>query len=238
MEKPEQKHILQLFERLLLLKKTLDLELSRNDWAELEKKANTVRPGDIARNFNQLLAGSLGVAPFDSEDFKEGDGVFENCVEFYKTAIRRDSILMNRALEDMEKKRAEKAVLITGGFHGQGIKELLKQKGIAYIQISPAIHGDLSSRAYIDRMMHDAAPSESGGAGFSNVAIPVAVQKETVLRRLGEWDYIADRVEEARQAASLGTKIDFLFDPSVPDGQILEFLKRTQFGPPFEIGRA
>lgn len=271
----EQKSILKSFESLLLLKKAMNLELSRKDWERVLGQKEKIRPGRIADDFNQLLAGKRGVAQLGLEDFKNSDGVFENAVAFYRMAVRRDSVLMNLALRDMEKMRAQKSVLITGGFHGEGIKTLLRQKGVAYVQISPALHGEVSSRAYVERMMRGTVPPAE--PVFSEVAIPVAVQKKDVLRRLGEWDYIDSRVEAAIQAvprqprgtalssaarrpprqsrgagyssghsspvqpalvqaASLGDSVDFLFDPNVPDSQILDFLKNVDFGQPFDSG--
>ncbi|GEM_PF-940664 len=276
-ETQEQKNILKLFCRLILLKKTFKLELSRREWARVQRDKKMLHPVSISKNLNQLLAGKRdvkgprfarppargmkpragtapgprakpgapsAVAPLALDYFEKAGAVLGQAIDFYEKAVERDSILIHHTLEDMEKNRAEKAVLITGGFHGEGIKEILKQKGIAYVQITPAMGGETSPRAYVDRMMH------------SHVAIPAALQGEAVLRRLGEWDYIADRVAEAKhwadrpvpedqaairrltypKAASLGESIDFIFNPQTPDEQIIRWLAEVRFGKPFETG--
>jgi len=252
-ETPDQKNILKLFCRLLLLKKTFKLELSRKEWARVQKDRKMLNPVLISKNLKQLLAGKRDVAPLALDYFEKAGAVLDQAIDFYEKAVQRDSILIHHTLEDMEKNRAEKAVLITGGFHGEGIKEILKQKGIAYVQITPAMGGEISPRAYVNRMMHGLT-GPAAKAAFSHLAIPAALQQEAVLRRLREWDYIQARVAEAtsrtgrkapkdeavphssQKAASMGNPVDFIFNPQAPDEQIVSWLKEVRFGEPFETG--
>ena len=58
---------------------------------------------------------------------------------FYNLAGERDGILVNNTLDVMRKNNAEIAVLVSGGFHTDGITRLLKEKDISYIVVTPKI---------------------------------------------------------------------------------------------------
>jgi len=56
---------------------------------------------------------------------------------FYKFAVQRDSILVEKTISNMDKSALNSAVLITGGFHSDGIKNKFADKGISYISVKP-----------------------------------------------------------------------------------------------------
>jgi hypothetical protein len=58
---------------------------------------------------------------------------------FYHLAEERDGILVNNTLDVMRKNNAEMAVLVSGGFHTDGITRLLKEQGVSYIVVTPKI---------------------------------------------------------------------------------------------------
>jgi hypothetical protein len=58
---------------------------------------------------------------------------------FYHLAEERDGILVNNTLNLMRNNNAEIAVLVSGGFHTDGITRLLKDRNISYIVVTPKI---------------------------------------------------------------------------------------------------
>ena len=58
---------------------------------------------------------------------------------FYKLAQERDSILVYNTLNQMKKKNTDIAVLVSGGFHTDGITKLLKEKQVSYIVVTPKV---------------------------------------------------------------------------------------------------
>jgi hypothetical protein len=58
---------------------------------------------------------------------------------FYKVAEERDSVLVDNTLDQMKKKNADIAVLVSGGFHTDGITKLLKEKEVSYIVVTPKV---------------------------------------------------------------------------------------------------
>ncbi len=59
--------------------------------------------------------------------------------QFYKAALKRDKILMERTYQKMVKENERVSVIVTGGFHTAGIERYLKEKDISYLVIAPRI---------------------------------------------------------------------------------------------------
>ncbi len=72
--------------------------------------------------------------------------------QFYRLAMRRNNHFVDNTLEIMSGQGANEAVLISGGFHIEGIKEILKQKNISYIVIRPQIKYDNYLSLYNSRV--------------------------------------------------------------------------------------
>ncbi len=77
---------------------------------------------------------------------------FSTCLpemeNFYTLADQRDKILIENTLKAMQVKGEKAAILICGGFHTRGITELLKQKEISYIIITPKVGSKMDTELY------------------------------------------------------------------------------------------
>lgn len=56
---------------------------------------------------------------------------------YYSAALARDAALAENTLDRMGLEQANVAALIVGGFHTQGITEILRQNGISYTVLTP-----------------------------------------------------------------------------------------------------
>lgn len=84
--------------------------------------------------------------------FNINSHLIEYSKDYYSLALERDTALIDNTLNTMRRLRTDKAILVAGGFHTQGITNILKQKGLSYIVICPNIcHGDYD-QLYNDRM--------------------------------------------------------------------------------------
>jgi len=79
-------------------------------------------------------------------------GAIEESKKFYALALERDIALTENTLKSMKQYHKDKAVLIAGGFHTQGITNILKEKDISYVVICPAIGPGDCEKLYNDRM--------------------------------------------------------------------------------------
>ncbi len=79
--------------------------------------------------------------------------------KFYEIATKRDRTLVNNTMKFMDKEKVNAAVLITGGFHTEGIKHVLEEKDISYVVVCPNITKDVES-PYIQVLTNQKTPFE------------------------------------------------------------------------------
>ncbi len=79
--------------------------------------------------------------------------------EFYYIAIKRDKALVENTLNGMEKAGQKIAVLVTGGFHSEGIAKLLEKQDVSYIVVCPSITKDVPTN-YIQILTNQRTPFE------------------------------------------------------------------------------
>ncbi len=113
----ERRHVA-LLREYLLLKKLFHLELSREEYQQVV--ARKIVPEHLAAEVSPAL-----------------QTLYQAALEFYAGAIRREDFMMEKALARMKERKRTKAVLITGGFHTDGLKERITRSGNAYIGITP-----------------------------------------------------------------------------------------------------
>lgn len=113
----------------LLVSRLSRLELMREDWKELSSLLTQWDAWTVA------------------QDAVEGYGDIENLVRnmkphlaFYRNAEQRDLAMAARMEELLRKEKAKSAVMIAGGFHAQGLTQQLREKGISYCLIMPAVN--------------------------------------------------------------------------------------------------
>lgn len=80
--------------------------------------------------------------------------------EFYRLAEKRDSAMLANLLAKMDETDTDVGIVIAGGYHSEGIKALLRERGIAYVVITPHISETniLRKIGYMDRMLGHIAP--------------------------------------------------------------------------------
>jgi|GEM_PF-2876786 len=113
-----------------LMEKLMTFEATSEDWG-------IVRSSDFSRYENNERINSL----------------LQTVRSFYALAESRNAILLNNTLAKMKSRGVKKAVLITGGFHAQGIESLARQKNISYRAIQPQILEEFGNQKYIDAVL-------------------------------------------------------------------------------------
>lgn len=107
-----------------LFQKLVHLELSREEWQKI----------------------------LDRRD-RYPDEIFHQALKFYELAFQREDVLVRNALRKMKAMDVSRAVIITGGFHGEGIRAKLKQKNLSYWSIRPQARASEEGSAYLDVML-------------------------------------------------------------------------------------
>ncbi len=144
----EERALLEAYRAIELLEKLSELELTREEWNEIKVKSEK-EIGKKGASSRELYA---------SDPLRE---VLRNHFRFYELAEQRDGALFGNARLKFEREKPGIAAIVTGGFHRSGISKRLKEAGIPYAVIIPAIgrldgkenyvgvmKGDVSYRKY------------------------------------------------------------------------------------------
>jgi len=119
-----EKDLLQQIKETNLLEKLLSLELTRKQWSQIKSMNSGKWIFDTPSGVSKMRVPTTQV---------------KNALNFYKLAEQRETHFLNKSQALMKQNKKRKAILISGGFHTQGLKEQLKQKGISYTEIAPKI---------------------------------------------------------------------------------------------------
>ncbi len=140
----EEKELLEIYQDYLLLTKLFMLELTRDEFIKLQKKENDLKPSTlieriqkiaITKNSPETQQGN--VAPV--LEAKDVDHFYEEALNFYEIAHAREQVMFEKMLSKMKETGKTNAILVTGGFHSEGLKDQMKEKGISYAIVSPRI---------------------------------------------------------------------------------------------------
>ncbi len=117
--------LLQDFYYLRLLRRLAKLELTRKEWAAL-RASLAIRREKIKGKTDNL--------------WTMDRGLWTSHLAFYELAVQRDQTLFENANRIIRQKKAKIAVVVTGGFHVQGITQQLRKSNIPFALISPKIN--------------------------------------------------------------------------------------------------
>jgi len=126
-ESKRQKDLDTLFHKLRILRNLAKLELTRDELAEYRKNKD---------DFSEIRFWDFIGKPAPAEKF---DNLFEPHARFYEWALKRDENLHKNLMEALSSRNRKFAAAVTGGFHSNGIKEMLKKDGVSYVLVVPRI---------------------------------------------------------------------------------------------------
>lgn len=96
---------------------------------------------------------------------------FNLSLDFYALVKERDEIFFDRIANDPA--LAGNIVVVTGGFHTDGLSERFRSAGISYITVTPDLGGEaMNEKLYNDRMMEDGWRLPAGQAGMKKSEKP------------------------------------------------------------------
>ena len=131
--------------------------------------------------------------------------------QFYEVATERDNILVDNTIKAMNAEEVDTAVLITGGFHTEGISSLLEEKGVSYLVVCPNITKDVES-PYIKVLTNQKTPFEellvnnTAQVKGENLLAPFVLSKLATLTR-EQLDDLSMKIIVARKAFSDGANL-------------------------------
>lgn len=151
---------------------------------------------------------------FDDVDFlKRIDEFIVPADKFYEAALTRDKVLVENTLEKMNSENKKIAVMITGGFHTEGITEILKEKNITHIVITPKITKPQDDCPYLSLMMDEHIKVKSTDIERQDIAFMELLGEgdkhiATIIKPLGveEWRRLLQNEVVQQYLKGIGTE--------------------------------
>jgi 3-dehydroquinate synthase len=138
------------YQSLCLLKRLNRIELTQVEYETAKEALRQLDTQKLADFIVSLTHRSLVLS-------KEWEQHIKDAVRFYDVAQGRDKSIDSHLKEFLQNKEEYAAILVFGGFHANGIKEIMKQQGLSFIVISPKITStDKKHQDYYQQLMSGA----------------------------------------------------------------------------------
>jgi len=134
-----------------VLGKLFDLKLNIRDYRYFKDRIDQFRSKSFLE-FARKFAPQYGIFVPAAKSMPAIDDNIGTVENFYDVATKRDEVLVKNMVERMDKDGVDRLVMVTGGFHTQGISQQLKAKGFSYMVITPRITKFDVESPYIDVM--------------------------------------------------------------------------------------
>ncbi|MFA7001247.1 MAG: hypothetical protein WC352_03785, partial [Candidatus Omnitrophota bacterium] len=155
--KDSEKELLLVYADYLQMKKLFALEMIREEYEAVQARRDPMKPSVLTERLFSVANDKNRSKPAGS--LKKEDSLFAKALLFYKAAILREDVMFKRLTEVMTSEKKEASVLVTGGFHSQGMTEMLKKNNIAYVEITPRITDLKESTNYMNVVTLKGNPS-------------------------------------------------------------------------------
>lgn len=138
---PSQRQLDQLLHRLDIIEKLINISATPEELAEFTSQRDQYK----VKVFFEFIQRYLADADFLLDpELVRLDDYLEKVADFYEVADHRSEKFVNNILNNMQTYQQDIAILVSGGFHTEGIVKHLQNKNISYISVMPRIlHKDI-----------------------------------------------------------------------------------------------
>jgi len=147
--------LIDLLKAIELLNQYFSLEVNREKLTFVIKRFEKIRASIIKERLDALAA-KLEVMPSGySGDTAVLDELMNKVEYFYRIVLERDKHFVENVMTRMQSAGEKKTVLITGGFHTDGMTRLLREKDISYVVMIPRVNVKEGSGTYVKVMLEE-----------------------------------------------------------------------------------
>ena len=150
--------VFELIQRTHFYKSLISLSINYEKFMSLSEKSGF----DIYNTDLKLLFPQISVGSASMEFFKQAVDV---SFMFYHHALEREGYMVENCLNEMEKRQFNVGIIVTGGFHEQGISRELKNRKISFCSIEPSIKNSSVETSYFSLVQNLRSPLENWVAG-------------------------------------------------------------------------
>ncbi|MBN1587543.1 MAG: iron-containing alcohol dehydrogenase [Candidatus Omnitrophica bacterium] len=158
-----QKQLMEALRQARALRKLLDLELSPEEFSDFlqAEKLQSVR------NTKKLMAQFAGpeispdTEPLDWEVLEESLGdLVSGAKGFYRIALERDAAFLRNIRRQLQQSKADRCIVVTGGFHTPGLVQGLREAEFSFIVVRPVFSPDSDESRYRNLLLGERLPLE------------------------------------------------------------------------------
>jgi hypothetical protein len=148
----DEKKLLEAIDFAGLLEQYFRLEMSREKIARYLEHRDQINPSFIALRLNALAAQfQVSTKPFG--DLAQLDAHMGDVEYFYQLVLKRDEVFIDKVISRMRSLGQDKTILVTGGFHKDGMTEHFRKQDLSYVVISPKVGVEQGSENYVKVML-------------------------------------------------------------------------------------
>ncbi|MBI1871342.1 MAG: hypothetical protein HYS07_09140, partial [Chlamydiae bacterium] len=129
--------------------------------------SSSLEPRASSQNIfiNNFLSNLQRIAKDQNVEYELSDfgSIFEIAQKFYAQVLKRDGIMFEKIQEVLNRDQFLSGALVVGGFHVEGLKELLKKEKIGYCVIAPQLMHPGDRGVYFRNIRESAEHLESQG---------------------------------------------------------------------------
>ena len=173
LKKKEERDLIELLRSLDFLEQYFKLELNREKLAFIMKRYEKMKPSTVKARLDSL-AQQFGVLPSDyASDTKKLDEYMNEVEYFYRVVLERDGLFVKNVLTKMKESSKDQTVLITGGFHTDGVTSLMRKQNLSYVVVIPKVDVKQGNETYLKIMLEGDSAVGSVFAGTFALEMPI-----------------------------------------------------------------
>lgn len=171
----DEKELLQTIDFAGLLEQYFRLEMSRDKIARYLEHRDLIKSSSIAAKLKTLAEKfQVSTKPFGDTD--QLDSYMSDVEYFYQLVLKRDEIFIDKIISRMRSLGQDKTILVTGGFHKDGLTDHFRKQNLSYIVVSPKVGVEQGSENYIKVMLDQ------------DIVVGGAFTGSFALNKLPTWD--------------------------------------------------
>lgn len=154
----EQKELDKLSTDFSIIREFVELGLTPDEYSYYQTIRNGLDIGDWA-SYIKSLQNKHNLKKKLPKNISSVKKIIPKLETFYRTAIHRDKILVERTLEHIKNSDANVCVMVCGGFHTPRITGIMRRLGVSYIVIAPKITNPTEPGLY-DKVIRETSREE------------------------------------------------------------------------------
>ncbi|MFA6635993.1 MAG: hypothetical protein WCV56_02615, partial [Candidatus Omnitrophota bacterium] len=168
----EERELYHIDRALRIIEKLYTISLTTDDRRYMSEYGEYFTREKI-KEFIREKCHKYALKPDEKYDLDAIYGNLHKGYEFYELAEKRNAAMIQKTVKAMRQNGKKAAALITGGFHSDGLKGLIKGNGLSYLVILPKFEND-KDRPYITVLTNRKQPYEELIAkGEYSLAVPL-----------------------------------------------------------------